>query len=219
MPYERQKVYSLNKESFYSLNAASSICGISQSTLRRRVSDNKVYHVLLNNKVKFLDWQALVNGAIENGLESISIDRVHYKMHGDFGEMRSWQDFTDHKERNEFLQRQLDRWKHIEVEQIKKSVKEIVKENTHHGRYKLEIPSPGLTHEYIVSQYCWAKYELSVKDLFFCEYENTSALFHKNFSHKKFNSIKDNLLQNEHTWTIQDLRKAIDTEIGESLYS
>jgi len=213
MPYKRQKVYELNNETFYSLNAASSFCSISEPTLRRRVKKNEVYHVLLNNKVKFIKWQALVNGAIENGWDRISVDRVNYTLtDSDTFFLRTWSEFTDSSERDAFVQKQLDRKISVLIEPLERNVREIIQENTCSGKRKEHVTPKGLTHEYIVSKFCWAKFELAANEISFNEYENQSSKFYKSISYEKFKRIKDSLLKNREGWTIKDLRKLIESD-------
>ena len=203
VPHSMQSVYKLEidrrtTEKFYSIRKMSSATRMADTTTRRRIKRNDIYHCKINDKIFFLEWQLLTHKAINLKQENIDLYIIKFDK-GEHVTPVICDYFLCVKDAMKTIEEVLDNYGMLEIEKKNKDINELILENNNYKK-----PEPGITHEYLISPYCWAKYELLSSLLSYGEYRG-NITGQKEISHDDFKNIKENLMLMGNQWTHCDL--------------
>ena len=203
VPHATESVYKLNidrltTEKLYSIRKMAGTARMSEATIRRRIKRNDIYHCKINDRAFFLEWQLLAHRAISLKQKNIDLYIIRFDK-GEHVTPVICNYFLHIKDAMKTIEDVLDNYGMLEIEKKNKDINELILENNNYKK-----PEPGITHEYLISPYCWVKYELLSSLLSYGEYRGNIA-GQKEISHDEFKNIKENLMLMEDQWTHCDL--------------
>ena len=211
VPHATESVYKLNidrltTEKLYSIRKMAGTARMSEATIRRRIKRNDIYHCKINDRAFFLEWQLLAHKAINLKQEYLDLYMIKFDK-GEHVTPAICDYFLCIKDATKTIEKILDDHGKIKIKKVVKDINELILENNSHKK-----PQPSMTHEYLVSPCCWAKFELATNNITFAEHGNLDNKFCYEISHERFKGIKDCLIKDKDGWTIKDLLGSLGKE-------
>lgn len=195
-PNSRVSKFEINNEIFYSMRTFAAYAQLSDTTIRRRIKRNDIYHSKVNDRVFFAEWQLLVHKALRLGNDEILRYRILYNpFDGPDEHGRLGNDFFDEHDRNRRMQFLLEKFGKVEVKVLKDTINDVVKEKN-----GIAPEHPCFTTEYLVSKYAWCRYNVQ-ENLLLYDYSRPWTM-----TLEEFEKLKKILLANKHEWKSQDIK-------------